>query len=239
MKKLLLTVLSGLMVTQVYAQKLETSFSIHTGLMHFAGPSSTPSIIIIAGTTNTPLYNSTNNPYGSKNGVGFGVDLQGQLVFKNRFIAGLQVGTELLKSKGDVNQVQTNFAPTVRQAEGFVNITNNYLNFNPYIGYRLPVPKMRLDVFAGAEFAYITNSDENGSAKAVNGNTYKINQDRKTVSVDNRLKFGVAAHYDRIGLIASYAHGLKNYLEPMMDGSSQKFGAHTEVMRLGVSLIIF
>jgi hypothetical protein len=237
MKKLLLTALSFFFVTQLLAQKIETSFALHTGLMHFAGPSATSSTAINKGFTNTSTLNYTNNPYGSKNGFGFGIDIQAQLVTKNQFIAGLQIGTEILKSKVDITGINNGATPVPSKAEGSTNINNHYINLNPYIGYRLPLPKVKLDILTGLELGYITSSNEKGSAKADNGATYKTNRDTKTVSVDNRLKFGLAAHYDRVGLTATYAHGLTNYLGSMI--GSVNPSAHTEVIRIGISFLIF
>jgi hypothetical protein len=237
MKKLVLTALSFFFVGQLFAQNIETSFALHTGLMHFAGPSATSSTAINKGFTNTSTLNYTNNPYGSKTEFGFGIDLQAQLVTKKQFIAGLQIGTEILKSKVDITEINSGSLPFPSKAEGSTNINNHYINLNPYIGYRLPLPKVKLDILTGIEFGYITNSYERGSAKADNGATYKTQRDRKTVSVDNRVKFGLSAHYDRVGLTASYAHGLTNYLGSMIGGTNPS--AHTEVIRIGVSLLIF
>jgi hypothetical protein len=237
MKKLLLTVLPFCFATQLFAQNIETSFALHTGLMHFAGPSATSSTAINEGMTNTSTLNYTNNPYGSKTEFGFGIDLQSQLVTKKQFIAGLQVGTEILKSKVDITGINRGALPFPSKAQGSTNINNTYINLNPYIGYRLPLPKVKLDILAGMELGYITSSYEKGSAKEDNGATYKTNRDRKTVTVDNRLKFGLVARYDRIGLTASYAHGLTNYLGSMVGGINPN--AHTEVIRIGVSFLIF
>jgi hypothetical protein len=239
MKKLLLTIFSYLIATQLFAQTTEFSFGINGGLMHFSGPSSASSTFITEGPENY-----TNNPYGNKNGLGFGGYIQGQYVTKTRIIAGLQIGVDALKSKVDITEAHLSAYPLYPiKTTGTSNISSHYINTNPYVGYRFPISKITLDAIAGLEIAYVADAYDEGSAKNKTGESFiTTNRGTKTINTDTRIKVGLSAHYDRLGLYVNYAHGLSNYATGIgvtAGGGSSPNGAHTEIMRLGINCIVF
>lgn len=232
MKKFLLIALSYFITSQSFGQNIELSFGAHTGLMRFSGASSTSTSAINEGLNS----NSTNNPYGSKNGTGFGIYIQGQYITKKQFIAGLQIGTDALRSKVDITTINKAVFPAPVPATGSTSIYSHYINANPYVGVRLPLAKINVDVTAGLEVAYVVDSNDQGSAKDNNGTKFKTDTDVKTIDVDTRVKFGLAAHYGRLGLTANYAHGFNNYATAI--GSANN-SAHSEIIRLGINCIVF
>jgi hypothetical protein len=244
MKKLLLSVLCIMAATQLFAQKLEVTAGAYTGLMQYGGKSESVNATSFLLITNPPYQDIsyTNNPYGTKTGTGFGGYGQAQLVSKKGFIVGLQAGYEQLKSKVDITQVyvtdmmRASPADGPYAASGSTSLKTNFVNINPYIGYRLPVAVVDIDILAGMDFGFITSSRENGKATA-NGTTYTTNIDRKDIKNDKRLRFGAAATYHRIAFNASYAYGLSNYQEGYIGGPARE--AHTKVIRLGLSYRIF
>ncbi|QHS56152.1 PorT family protein [Mucilaginibacter sp. 14171R-50] len=239
MKKLLFSVLFYFITTQLFAQATEFSFGVNGGLMHFSGSTATSTSAI-----NEGVVNYTNNPYGSKNGLGYGIYIQGQYITVSKFILGLQLGTDNLNSKVTITEINRSAVPFPIKATGSSAVNAHYLNANPYAGMRFVLSNIKLDITAGLEFAYVADAYDEGEAKNSYGTKYKTNNDIKNINMDTRLKLGVAAHYDRLGITLSYAHGLSNYLNgslgTMAGGTGNTtFSAHTEVIRLGINCIVF
>ena len=237
MKKALLILAFLIATTRLFAQKIEVSAGLSTGMMHYAGKSAESVSSINSVNTNRGY---TNNPYGNKNGAGYGGNLQVQLVLIKSFIVGVQGNYEVLKSKININQVYRNNNPLANEdasATGSTSLRSNYLALNPYIGYRLPTPVIKLDITAGLEFADITDVREKGSAKTADGTTFSTDRDRKNISTDNRLKFGVNASIKRFGFFANYSHGLSNYFKGYAGGPEME--AHSEIVRIGLSYRIY
>lgn len=231
MKKLLLTILYCFIVTQLFAQGPEFSFGVHGGFMHFSGSSATSSTSITEG-----QFNYTNNPYGNKMGPGFGVYIQGQYLIKSRFFAGLQIGADALKSQVTVTGVTTLGNPFPYQANGNSNISSHYLNANPYIGVRFPLSNINLDLIAGFEAAYVLDAYDEGLAKFkfYGPSEIRTNRGVKTIKIDNRIKLGLAIHYNRFSITANYAQGLSNYITSSGGGN-----VNTGILRAGLNLIVF
>ena len=235
MKKVLLLIACCAVVSYASAQKIEVTAGLHTGFMHYAG-NDAQTVSVINGADRQGAY--TNNPYGNKAGTGFGGSVQAQLIIVKSFIIGLQGSYEALKSKVDINGASVS-APTNHNVTGTgsTSLKSNYLSVNPYIGYRLPIPVIKVDILAGLDFAHITETREKGSIRTSDGKVYTTNRDRGGPTSDKRLKFGLAAAYNRIGVTANYSHGLYNYFKDYIGGPSMQ--AHSEVIRIGLSYRIF
>jgi len=246
MKIFALTLSLFFILTSLHAQKIEFSVQANSGLFHYSGKSATTVSLIHQGPPNIPNY--TNNPYGSKNGFGYGVNLQGQFISKGGFIAGLQAGYEMLKSKVDINGIllyndiaidylpSANFAaPAPVEAKGQTYLKNKFINLSPYVGYRINLKKVKLDLMPGIDLGFGLSTYENGKATTADGSNTTVQTDLKRgkAPTDVRLKFAAALVYDRFGLTASYAHGLTNYQADIIGDAD--FKAHSELMRFGVS----
>jgi len=240
MKTLTLTFLCIFAATDLFAQKIELSVQANSGLFHYSGKSATKQSFIIE--TSQGSGNYTNNPYGNKNGFSYGGDLQAQLVCKGGFIAGAQAGYDILRSKVDITGVaplyNTEYIPFTNSigiqpipAKGETYLKSTFMNFNPYLGYRIKTARINIDLMPGLDFGFNLSSREKGKAIA-NNITYQTNRDRGKTPNDVRLKFGAAAIYKQFGLTASYAHGLTNYESKMISGD---FEAHGELIRFGLS----
>jgi hypothetical protein len=230
MKKLVLALFCCFGTAQLFAQKIEITAGLHTGFMHFAGKSTQSTSFI---NSFTSVY--TNNTYGRNSGTGFGADVQAQLVLLKSFIIGVQGGYEALKSNIDINSI--NISDASIAATGTTSFKANYININPYIGYRLPVPVINVDVLAGLDIAYVSNAKDKGSVKDSNGTIYNVDRKVTTISTDNRVRFGVAASFKRIGVTANYSRGLTNYYEGIIGGGPMD--AHSEIVRLGLTYKMF
>ncbi|MCO5950124.1 hypothetical protein [Mucilaginibacter flavidus] len=245
MKAFTLTLSFFFILTGVYAQKIEFSVQANSGFFRYAGKSATAESYIHQG--QPKISNYTNNPYGNKSGFGYGAGLQGQFVSKGGFIAGLQAGYEALKSKVDINGILlyntsydylpgANFvqAPPV-DARGETYLKNKFLNVSPYIGYRIGLKNIKLDLMPGIDLGFTLTTYENGKATTTDGNNTTVQTGLKhdKAPTDVRIKFGAALIYNRVGLNASYAHGLTNYQGNIIGDAN--FEAHSELMRFGVS----
>jgi hypothetical protein len=151
------------------------------------------------------------------------------------FIIGVQGGYEALKSNININEISISGGNVA--ATGATSFKANYINVNPYIGYRLPVPVVNVDILAGLDIAHVSNAKDKGSVKASNETTYNVHRKVTTVSTDNRVRFGLAAGFKRVGLTANYSHGLTNYYEGIIGGGPMD--AHSEILRLGLTYKIF
>lgn len=245
MKAFTLTLSFFFILTGVYAQKIEFSVQANSGFFRYAGKTATAESYIQQGPPNTP--NHTNSPYGSKSGFGYGGSLQGQFVSECGFIAGVQAGYEEMKSKVDINGILlynisydylpgANFvqAPPVA-AKGETYLKNKFINVSPYVGYRIGLKKMKLDLMPGIDLGFALSTYENGKATTSDGNNTTVQTGLKhdKAPTDVRLKFGAALIYNRFGLTASYARGLTNYRGNIIGDAN--FEAHSELMRFGVS----
>lgn len=240
MKKLTLTLSLLFILTNLFAQKIELSVQASSAFLHYSGKSATAETFINSGSASY-----TNNPYGTKTGFGYGLGLQGQYVSKGGFIAGVQAGYDRLRSKVNIIGVITpqfnladyiiDYAPL--PAKGQTYLTSRSINISPYLGYRLNIKKVKLDLMPGVDLGFNLSLYDKGSATTTGDyTTYKTNYKETNAPTDVRIKFGVAASYKRYGITASFAHGLTNYESRMIgDGTSvPSFEAHSELIKLGV-----
>jgi hypothetical protein len=235
MKTLCLTLISFFILTAVHAQKIELSVQANATLFHYSGKSATAETYI-----NTADHPYTNNPYGTKGAAGYGAALQAQYVAKGGFIVGLQAGYDLLRSKVNIYGVTPLFylydasGYQLNPAKGESHLTNRLINISPYIGYRLNIKNVKLDLMPGLDLGFNLSAYDKGTA-TTNGSSGSLKTDYKesNVPTDVRLKFGVAAGYQKFGVTASFAHGVSNYLSKLDGAPSSE--AHSELLRFGLS----
>ena len=164
---------------------------------------------------------------------------------KNGFIAGLQSGYDVLRSKTSVTAVQSNQVfftfniltpyPFVNQATGSAYFQNQFININPYLGYRFHIKKTSLDVVGGADIGINTGSYDKGKATS-EGDIYTTNLKKPNAPTDWRAKLALLYEYQRFGVDLSYAYGLTNYYT---QGGSNPLEAHSRLLRFGVSYRIY
>jgi hypothetical protein len=220
MKKTLLTLFSICLLTHLYAQKFELSVQANSGLFHYSGNSAVSASYINEG--ETARQNYTTDPYGNKNGFSYGGDIQAQYVNKSGLLAGVQAGYDVLRSKVVITKyypfsiILFNVATPGYYdyfnipVNGQTYLEDKSINISPYIGYRLKIKKIKIDLMPGIDLGFNINSYEKGKATATDGTTYQTNLKMPKAPTDVRLKFGIAATYNRFGITASFAHGLTN-----------------------------
>jgi hypothetical protein len=248
MKLALLTLSILFLSTRLFAQKIEISLQANSGLFHYAG-NATASTSFINSADGSPPQGTINNPYGNKNGFGYGGDVQAQYVSKGGFIAGLQGGYDVLRSIVDINGVYPPFflfgpaEELATPAKGQIALQNQNFNINPYLGYRLNLKKIKIDFMPGIDVSFNVNSYDKGTVTTTDGMVYKVDNKMPKPPTDVRLRLGIAATLNRFGLTAGYAYGLTNFasnLDVNASGTSTPApNAHSELIRFGISYRIF
>jgi len=247
MKKTLLIALFIFAFIQLKAQSFEFSIQANSGVSHLTGGSALRTTTFNGSSTqqNAGYPNNT----GNLSAPDFGADLQLQYNFKCGFILGAQAGFEQFSSKVNINGVYGSYdAPvlflnigTLYPATTFVSATGHvtdhwdYINFNPYFGYRFAFKKVKLDVLPGFDIAEGTGSSETVNVKASDGSYYnKSTLPSDKPATDVRPRIGLAAYYQRFGVVASYSKGLHDYNSGKTSDSDWP-PLRTELLRLGIS----
>ncbi|MGE5426372.1 MAG: hypothetical protein ACM3O8_00675 [Methylococcaceae bacterium] len=212
MKKIILTIVALLTLTIVHGQSTEYRISLNSGLFSFAGKSASEVSVINAGDASTP--GSTNNVYGSKNGLCYGLSANIQRVTKRNFILGVDAGYEVLRSKISISGVWLSGDPSPYgvPATGQTFLNNNFVNIFPFLGYRIMAKPITLDITAGLDLAHCFKSQEKGNATDSQGTKYESSGDIKTIQNDVRPRIQLSAGYKKVGAYVGYSYGLTSYM---------------------------
>jgi len=232
MKKLILTLTAVFFLTITYGQKTEYRISFNSGLFSFVGQSAvSTSFINFSDQTNSGY---TNNPYGSKSGFCYGLSGNIKRVSKRDLIFGLDLGYEVLRSKVSINQISgfTGTSAYEYDASGQTILNSNFININPFLGYRISAKQVNFDITGGFDIGYNLNIEEKGNATAINGIKYETSRDRKTIKWDIRPRIQVSADYKKFGLYLGYSIGLSNYMRGYIGGT---FEASSRIFRFGMT----
>jgi hypothetical protein len=228
MKNILLTLFGLLLLTQTYGQRLEVSAMAYSGLFNYIGDGATGFAVFPGGGPPYKVVGWGTNELGSNLAFSYGAGAQVQYVAKMGFIAGLQAAYEILRS--DENLVTGDEAGDGGPTIGHFFLETRYINFNPYLGYRIAGNHIKIDLMPGIEIGLDAKQRGYGSA-FFNGHAYQINTGFSRTENDVRARFGITTWYKRIGLAASYAHGLTNYTPGNYPSPGNTY---SEVIRIGL-----
>ncbi len=243
MKKAFLIISIIFSVIQAKAQSLEFSVQANSGMSHFTGATTLKNTFLNGANTqdHTGYPNGTGNIYAP----GFGAGFQLQYTFKSGFLAGAQAGFEQFSSKVDINGVYDNSMVLYANvnggsgveevpATGHVTDHLDYINLNPYIGYRFLLNKVKLDLLPGIDIALGTGSSETVNVKASDGTYYnRSSLTSGKPSTDVRMRMGAVAYYYNWGITASYSKGLKDFNSGRLSDSVLP-PLHSELFRIGL-----
>jgi len=244
MKKTFLTLFTFLVLSQLHAQNIEISLLGNTGLFRYTGNYTTSTSFINGGMANSKA-GYTNNPYGNKFAFSYGGGLQVQYVGHSGFIAGLQGGYQILRSKVDLNGVyrsDLNFAtgnyynlagPT--PANGHTNLQSQDINVNPYIGYRLKIKRVKIDLMPGFDLGFNLNTHEYGKATDDAGNVYQTDLDRGKFPTDFRVSLRAAIYYNKFSITAGFVQGLTNFSNHLLNDSPTAYYTHSQLISFGLA----
>ncbi len=216
-------------INSVYGQNIEYGVSINSGLYSYAGKTAEP-VSFISNNLNWEAY--TNNPYGSLGGMGVGLSGFYQSISKGGFIWGLDGGYDLVRSKINIDMVyEVGIVVNEYEAKGSTQLESQFLNLFPYIGYRMDIGKINLDINIGADLGYNLRTWEKGKAIFSEGEEISTSVNRRTTKYDIRPRVQLNLWYQNVGVYAGYSLGIINYTSEL-DGADSS--AYTRYMRFGI-----
>lgn len=237
MKRTVFTLVIFFILINVFGQHTEYSINLNSGLFSFKGRSSeSVTFINYAERLSTPY---TNNPYGSKNGLCYGISANVKRLVIKHIIFGIDLGYERLRSQIAINSIADYTSTTTLSydAKGKTFLNYDFLNVEPFVGYRINLKPVSVDLTGGVDIGRCLQAKEKGSADATNGLTYKTTVDRKTIKTDVRPRIQLAANYNRFGVYMGYSFGWANYKTGYVGGVNEsyarifRFGATYRLMR--------
>lgn len=208
------------------AQQLEVRASLNSGFYSYRG-SGAESVSRI----NDVAY--TNNPYGSKGGLSYGLSFNIRQVAKSNFIFGADLGYEMLRSKVKleyfdvIGDIASDFA-------GRTYLNTSFINLFPYLGGRFTVSQQHFDLVGGLDVGQVLSSKENGDAKSIDNSQFHIQTsvDRKRLKTDLRPRIQLSTDFERTGFYVGYSHGMRNYMAGL-DGMTVE--AYSRMLRVGLT----
>ncbi len=223
MKKVILILISIIFLTVGYSQSSEYSFRLNSGLFSFSGHSSESTTFINYRLDKNDGY--TNNPYGSKMGLSYGISANINRISKHNIIFGFDLGYELLRSKIDIYGVWESggIKNEMVAANGHTSLNYSFINTFPYFGYRFTISKINIDLSGGIDFAYCLSANEKGSATSETRD-YNTKRDRKTIDTELRPRIQLGFYKGNIGIYFGYSKGLRNYKSGYVGGTNVAFG---------------
>ena len=232
MQKTFLTLLLALFLTNVFGQKTEFRIAFNSGLFSFSGQSAEKYSQINFSDQTKSGY--TNNPYGSKGGICYGLSGNVKRITKKNLNLGFDLGFETLRSKVNITAINGNSGTSTYEysASGQTFLNYDFINLFPYIGQRLYIRKVSLDIVGGFDIAYCIKSTEKGNATATNGTKYTTSVDRKTINTDIRPRIQFSADYQKIGVYVGYSYGLTNYKSGYIGGTNE---CYARLVRFGLT----
>jgi hypothetical protein len=208
------------------AQELQVRAMLNSGFYSFYGRG-TDAVSRI----NYATY--TNNPYGSKGGLSYGLSLDLKKTTKGRFIYGADLGYEMLRSKVKldyddvIGDIASHFA-------GRTYLNTSFINLFPFLGSRFNSQGHPFDLVAGLDIGYVLSAKEDGDAKSTDNAQFHVetSRDRKTIDTDFRPRIQLSTDFNRIGCYVGYSYGLKSYLGGYIGSSTEGF---SRMLRFGLS----
>lgn len=234
MKKLLILLIILSSLTNVYAQKIALSVAANSGLFSYRGVSAESSTFILTSDVASQM-GYTNNPYGAKNGMAYGLSVNAKKVWAKHLLLGLDVGYEMMSSKIDITAIFTGgpSGSSTLPATGETKLNTQFLNLHPNFGLRFGKSKTTFDLTTGLDFGLILKATEKGDATTASGVNVTTSRDRKNLKTAISPRLQLTANYQKLGIYAGYAYGLSNYRAGMIGGGAWE--AKSRLIRFGLT----
>ena len=220
-----------LFLTSAFGQKTEIRISLNSGLFSFSGPSGVKKSYI--NYNPATKFGYTNNPYGSKNGLCYGLSGNLKKITKRNLVLGLDLGYETLRSKVTIDAVSGNVGSAIFlfPTSGKTFLNYNFINLYPQAGQRFQAGKVSFDIVGGFDLSYCLKTTEKGKATATDGTKYTTSVDRKTISTDvrPRIQFSIDCH--NAGVYVGYSYTLNNYKSGYVGTTNECYG---RLIRFGI-----
>lgn len=234
MYKIALLILFLNITTFSYAQETELSLHLNSGFFSFGGESaSNYSHFNLSAVS--PQENYTNNPYGKKSGLSYGLGIQIQRVTARKMFYGFQPSFESLSSKIDIEYAFGD--ARIELDKGKTILNHKFINLYPFIGKRYHfIDIIRTDISLGFDLGFCLSAKEKGKGIAVTGEKITTAKERSYPKRDLRPRIELVNHYRNYALSIGYSLGLTNY-------TSGYVGANlvnkSRYLRIGFSYLIF
>jgi hypothetical protein len=208
------------------AQQLEVRASLNSGFYSYRG-NGAESVSRI----DDVAY--TNNPYGSKGGLSYGLSLNIRQVMKSNFIFGADLGYEMLRSKVKLEYFDV-IGDIASDFEGRTYLNTSFINLFPYVGGRFTVSQQPFDIVGGLDVGKVLSSKENGDAKSIDNSQFHIQTsvDRKRLKTDFRPRIQLSTDFERTGVYVGYSHGIRNYKAGLQGITVD---AYSRMLRVGLT----
>lgn len=219
-----------------FGQQTEFGISLNSGLFSFRGPSAEKETFILVNEASEDNLTCTNNPYGSKNGLLYGFSINLQLLTKRKFILGIDLGYENLRSLILIKHILIrqdfgSFPPYNASGKSILN--HHFINVNPYFGYSVKLKKYSMDFLAGTDLAYCLFAKERGSwVQEFDNEKQTITKNQSTIRFDFRPRIQSTIQYKKYGLYAAYSIGLVNYQSGYVGGINE---CYSRMFRFGLT----
>lgn len=210
-----------ILVAITYGQSTEYSMQANTGYFYFSDGSPT----ILLGLWGRKSY--IHNPYGSGFALSYGVATQIQRITKKQIVLGFQLGTELLRSRVQVNEMGAVGVGLAGPAKGHGILSMGFINLFPNIGRRFLLHSSVIDLTVGPEIGFIINSWERGIAKVKSPNftyttDYKIRESNIVLNIRSKL----TEYWGKWGVSVGYSYGLHGYYKTTYRYDSERHFSH-------------
>ncbi|MDO7846847.1 hypothetical protein Q5H92_10805 [Hymenobacter sp. M29] len=237
MKKYLLLGPLLALAAPVAAQQIEIQARAGVGLSRFGGPDARSTSFV--NRTDTPDLDYTNSPYGSRWGAGVSLGGRVERVGAGNGLLAFDLGYEWLQSRTNITALSisyplySSYRAGPYEADGSTAMQTHNLTTFLGIGHRFGAGKLSIDALAGPEAAYVFGFREKGSGTYNGSTSWSTDLDHRAFNrFDARLRADATVWYQRLGLNASYSHGLLNYQSGLL-GASPK--VYARVLRLGLA----
>lgn len=230
MKNRLLTLLFSILILSGFSQSTELTARINSGLFSFSGESAEGTEQINYNLETERGY--TNNPYGNRPALSYGVSANISRLTKSNIKLGLDFGYEVLRSKIEINSLWL-FSDIINEnidAHGQTYINSSFVNIFPSLGYRTSIRSTSLDFDIGLDMANCLSSTEKGEATS-NAGTYTTEVDRKTIEIDIRGRVQLTVSKNKTGGYLGFSQGIRNYKEGFAGGTNIVF---SRMVRFGL-----
>lgn len=216
------------------AQRTTFSAGLNTGLSRFAGPSAHRTTSMVSGGVFCKCESRAASALGDLTAATVGASAIVQREFKNHFVASLEAGYEVLRTRIIVDEYQLD--DMIMKADG-VNITRHqFINAFPSAGYNFRLNEtLNLTVTGGIDLGFGLKSSSRMTIPDFSENVY-TDQDNLVQKVDHRTRVQARLDGKRLAFTASYAHGTRNWLSGWAGGPT---GLYMRVWRIGVQYRIF
>jgi hypothetical protein len=215
----------------VNGQSSDVCIKLNSGFFFFSGASSVKSGMINYNLDKEDGY--TNNPYGKNSELAYGLSLDLVRVTKSKFIFGVDLGYEILKSRININSIWLHGDNNTESinADGKTTINHNFVNIFPYFGRRFVYSNFDIDLNLGLDFGYLTKATEKGSAKS-DLREFSTSRDRKYIDFDIRPRLQIMFSKNKYGGYVGYSRGFVNYKSGFVGGTNLVF---SNLFRFGLS----